>query len=42
MARVMDEATIVGTPEGTCVRLVKRLTGDASGLAGAGSSEDQL
>ncbi|MEU3117055.1 ATP-binding protein [Micromonospora chalcea] len=26
MARVMDEATIVGTPEGTCVRLVKRLT----------------
>ncbi|MCO1614853.1 MULTISPECIES: ATP-binding protein [Micromonospora] len=42
MARVMDEATIVGTPEGTCVRLVKRLTGDASGPAGAGSSEDQL
>ncbi|WP_405089744.1 ATP-binding protein [Micromonospora sp. NBC_01392] len=26
MARVMDEATIVGTPEGTCVRLVKRLS----------------
>ncbi|MGW5671036.1 ATP-binding protein [Micromonospora sp. NPDC003776] len=25
MARVMDEATIVGTPEGTTVRLVKRL-----------------
>ncbi|MEU7711924.1 ATP-binding protein [Micromonospora chalcea] len=42
MARVMDEATIVGTPEGTCVRLVKRLTGDVSGPAGTGSSEDQL
>ncbi|MCI4065746.1 SpoIIE family protein phosphatase [Micromonospora sp. R77] len=27
MARVMDEATIVGTPEGTTVRLVKRLGG---------------
>ncbi|WBC16353.1 ATP-binding protein [Micromonospora sp. WMMA1998] len=26
MSRVMDEATIVGTPEGTCVRLVKHLT----------------
>ncbi|MFU8850786.1 ATP-binding protein [Micromonospora sp. SL1-18] len=26
MARVMDEATIVGTPEGTSVRLVKRLS----------------
>ncbi|MFR9778057.1 ATP-binding protein [Micromonospora sp. MS34] len=26
MARVMDEATIVGTPEGTTVRLVKRLS----------------
>ncbi|MEU8315144.1 ATP-binding protein [Micromonospora sp. NPDC048169] len=42
MARVMDEATIVGTPEGTCVRLVKRLTGDVSGQAVTGSSEDQL
>ncbi len=28
MARVMDEATIVGTPEGTTVRLVKRLSGE--------------
>ncbi|MFG2052807.1 ATP-binding protein [Micromonospora sp. NPDC048930] len=28
MARVMDEATIVGTPDGTTVRLVKRLSGD--------------
>ncbi|MCW3840987.1 ATP-binding protein [Micromonospora yasonensis] len=27
MARVMDEATIVGTPQGTTVRLVKRLSG---------------
>ncbi|MGY0007222.1 ATP-binding protein [Micromonospora sp. I033] len=27
MARVMDEASVVGTPEGTTVRLVKRLTG---------------
>ncbi|MET8836461.1 ATP-binding protein [Micromonospora sp. NPDC004540] len=27
MARVMDEVSIVGTPEGTTVRLVKRLTG---------------
>ncbi|SCF09124.1 Anti-sigma regulatory factor (Ser/Thr protein kinase) [Micromonospora viridifaciens] len=27
MARVMDEATIVGTPDGTTVRLVKRLSG---------------
>ncbi|PWU47961.1 hypothetical protein DLE60_34675 [Micromonospora globispora] len=26
MARMMDEATIVGTPEGTTVRLVKRLS----------------
>ncbi|MEU1807563.1 ATP-binding protein [Micromonospora aurantiaca (nom. illeg.)] len=42
MARVMDEATIVGTPEGTCVRLVKRLSGDVSGPADTGSSEDQL
>ncbi|WP_018784038.1 ATP-binding protein [Micromonospora sp. CNB394] len=42
MARVMDEATIVGTPSGTCVRLVKRLTGDASGPAGTESSDDQL
>ncbi|WP_200207424.1 SpoIIE family protein phosphatase [Micromonospora coerulea] len=29
MARVMDEATIVGTPEGTTVRLVKRLSGES-------------
>ncbi|MEU2613698.1 ATP-binding protein [Micromonospora sp. NPDC007271] len=28
MARVMDEATIVGTSDGTIVRLVKRLSGD--------------
>lgn len=28
MARVMDEAIIVGTPEGTTVRLVKWLSGD--------------
>ncbi|WP_262285619.1 ATP-binding protein [Micromonospora sp. MA102] len=27
MSRVMDEASIAGTPEGTTVRLVKRLTG---------------
>ncbi|MEU0152176.1 ATP-binding protein [Micromonospora fulviviridis] len=27
MNQVMDEASIVGTPEGTTVRLVKRLTG---------------
>ncbi|MEU3453441.1 ATP-binding protein [Micromonospora sp. NPDC006766] len=26
MARLMDEATVVGTPEGTTVRLVKRLS----------------
>ncbi|MGC4892484.1 ATP-binding protein [Micromonospora sp. DT31] len=38
MARVMDEATIVGTPEGTCVRLVKRLAGRPAPQ----SSEDQL
>ncbi|MFG1712397.1 ATP-binding protein [Micromonospora sp. NPDC049203] len=42
MARVMDEATIVGTPEGTCVRLVKRLTRDVSGPAVPQPSEDQL
>ncbi|MFI5833501.1 ATP-binding protein [Micromonospora sp. NPDC051300] len=45
MARVMDEATIVGTPEGTCVRLVKRLTGDDLPRVGqptTAGSEDQL
>ncbi|GAB3070558.1 ATP-binding protein [Micromonospora schwarzwaldensis] len=42
MARVMDEATIVGTPEGTCVRLVKRLTGGGVGQPTSTASEDQL
>ncbi|WFE40665.1 ATP-binding protein [Micromonospora sp. WMMD998] len=42
MARVMDEATIVGTPDGTCVRLAKRLIGHGVGKPTAASSEDQL
>ncbi|WP_425412612.1 ATP-binding protein [Micromonospora halophytica] len=29
MARLMDEADIDGTPQGTVVRLVKRLSGTA-------------
>ncbi|MEV0003630.1 ATP-binding protein [Micromonospora sp. NPDC050980] len=45
MARVMDEATIVGTPEGTRVRLVKWLTGGDRPRVGQPTStgrEDQL
>ncbi|WP_089154241.1 ATP-binding protein [Micromonospora sp. NBS 11-29] len=46
MSRVMDEATIVGTAEGTCVRLVKRLTGAGTGVAVGkptpAATEDQL
>ncbi|MGR6320455.1 ATP-binding protein [Micromonospora soli] len=42
MARMMDETTIVGTPEGTTVRLVKRLTSVGCPTAGPAGGEDQL
>ncbi|MFU8871731.1 ATP-binding protein [Micromonospora sp. SL4-19] len=47
MARVMDEATVVGTPEGTTARLVKHLSGGGRLPSGGrrltpAADEDQL
>ncbi|MFE9689300.1 ATP-binding protein [Micromonospora sp. NPDC005806] len=42
MARVMDEAAITGTPEGTTVRMIKRLTSVGCTTADPAGREDQL